>query len=600
MSSYDLNSGLLGSAINDFHEARRKARLESLLALLRGESVDLLPYDEVRKRLRAIESSRRELEDIPLERIVGSVNRYTDFTRSFLPRNPSDAERWAQVRMGVNRQLGLPPIEAYRVGDLYFISDGHHRVSVARELGAKTIEGYVTPVSTRVPLAPGDRPDDLIIKAEYTDFLSQTRLDELRPQANLLVTAPGQYQKLLEHINVHRYFMNEQRSTPVSEEEAAADWYDRVYLPIANLIQEHNLLRDFPGRTVTDLYLWIMEYRSELSGGELGWEVRPELAADDFARRYSPTAQRMLPRLVNRITALLTPETLVAGPPPGVWRAGHATPHRGDYLFDDLMVTLPTPLIGKNNWPAVRLAIEVARREKARLTGLHVVSEMDQMDSPEVEDIRADFTRLCNQAGVTNRMVVEVGQAANVICERAHWVDLVVFRLNYPPPAQPLRRLRSGARTIIRRCSAPALAVPDVAFKLDSALLAYGPGPRASEALYLATSLAGRWKIPLTVVTVKTEAIKGSAWSGGTVSSQELLEQARSYLESHAVQATYVEEQSQPGMDAARAVLLNAEAHEADFIIMGGYEAGPLLESLTGSTVDRVLRSTRRPVLICR
>jgi hypothetical protein len=258
------------------------------LGILLRRRTDLLSYDLVRNKLRAIESSRRILGDIPLDKIVGSVNRYTDFSRSFLPRQESDRERWARVRLGVDTQKGLPPIEVYKVGEVYFILDGHHRVSVARDMGMSSIEGYIIPVQTRVPLLYEDSPDDLIVKAEYTDFLSKTRFDELRPDADLLVTAPGQYQKLTEHIRVHQYFMDQKRTEAVSEAEAIGDWYDTVYLPVINLIRSQNVLRDFPNRTETDLYLWIMDYRSQISGGGIGWEVSTEKAVIDLSARFSP------------------------------------------------------------------------------------------------------------------------------------------------------------------------------------------------------------------------------------------------------------------------------------------------------------------------
>ncbi len=577
----------LSQAVSDFQEARRKAALESILSRLRGKPADLLSYDTVRQKFRFIESSRRQLEDIPLNKIVGSVNRYADFTRSFLPRHESDAQRWAFVRMGVEAQTGLPPIEAYKVGDVYFVSDGHHRVSVARELGADSIQGYVTPVYTHVPLSPGDSPDDIILKSEYDQFLAQTHLDDLRPEANLLVTAPGQYQKLLEHISVHRFFMGEKRGKEVPYNEAVTDWYDTVYQPIANLIRERNLLRDFPGRTEADLYLWIMDYRQELSGGGLGWEVQPERAAANLAARYSPVTSRRLPRIVNQIRNFVTPEPFAAGPPPGSWRAEHQTPHRGDHLFDDVLVAVTG---GKEGWAAVRLAIEVARREEARLTGVHVLTGEERKDGTITARIEEEFIRRCQEAGIAGRLVIEGGQAADLICRRSPWVDLIIFRLVHPPPSQRLQRLRSGVRSMIRRCSSPLLAVPESKFNLGSALLAYGPGRKSDEALYVAAYLAGRWKIPLTVACVRREA--GSE----APSSPTPLERARQYLETHDVQATYVEETGDP----ARMVLLNAEQHSADFIIMGGYESSPLRESLLGSTVDRVLRSTYRPVLICR
>lgn len=582
--SYSQSDSSLGHrAVLDFQAARRKAALEGLLARLSGKPSDLLSYDQVRKQMPLLESSLRKLEEIPLHAIVGSVNRYTDFTRNFLPRNEADLSRWARVRAGVESLQGLPPIEVYKVGEAYFVLDGHHRVSVARELGAKTIQGYVSNVATRVPLSPGDRPDDIIIKAEYADFLSKTRIDELRPGANLMLTAPGQYPKLLDHISVHKYLLGTRYHREVPYEEAVTDWHDSVYLPIVELIRERNLLRDFPGRSETDLYIWIVEHSAALGGG-LGWEVRPERAAEDLRARYSPLPEKRVPRLVRKLADLLVPSEFETGPQPGFWRSEHAAPHRGDHIFDDLLVTVPG---GNKGWPAVDMAIEVARREEARLTGLHVLQPGQSTSGTEIQALEETFSRRCEAAGVSGRLLIESGEIHEMICQRSPWVDLVVFRLAFPPPLRTLQRLRSGARMLIRRCSSPILAVPEAPFHLEAPLLAYGPGRKADEALYMATYVAANWHLPLTVVTVNQD---------GSDKSSKLLDQARDYLQTHGVEATYVQENGDP----ARAVLLCAEKFNAGLLITGGYESGPLLESLFGSTLDHILRSTRRPVLICR
>jgi nucleotide-binding universal stress UspA family protein len=569
-------------AIEDFRAARRKAEVEKFLSPLLRKSANLLSYDEVRKNLRAIESSRRVLENIPLDQIVGSVNRYTDFSRSFLPRYESDEGRWARVRMGVDSMVGLPPIEAYKVGDVYFVLDGHHRVSVAREMGQETIQGYVAPVYTRVPLSPDDSPEDLILKAEYADFLAKTDLDTLCPNADLTITAPGQYEKLLEHISVHHYFMGEKRGSDVPYTEAVRDWYDRIYQPIARLIRERNLLRDFPGRTEADLYLWIMEYRAELSGNEIGWEVNPSRAASDLTERYSPALRRRLSRLFQSITNLLVPDPLERGPEPGAWRAERLAPHRGNRIFDDLLVTVWGEAGG---WSAVQAAIEVARREEARLTGLHVVTDERQKSSKEVQSIQERFLTLCDNAGISGRLLVETGNTATHIIQRSTWVDLVIFRLYYPPPTQPLERLRSGARLLIQRSHSPILAVPDAPFKLDSALLAYGPGRKANEALYVAAYLAGRWNIPVTVLFSETaNGVKARGRDG----SPAPFEHVTHYLQSTGVNFRNVHEPGDAARNLARAVLLNAQENNNDLIIMGGYESGPLIETLFGSPVDYV------------
>jgi nucleotide-binding universal stress UspA family protein len=560
-------------------------------------SSDLLAYDEIRQKFRLIESARQQLEEIPLDRIVGSVNRYTDFTRNFLPRHASDLRRWAFVRMGVESSMGLPPIEAYKIGEVYFILDGHHRVSVAREMGQDTIQGYVTQVFTRVPLSPGDSPDDIILKAEYDDFLTNTHLDDLRPGANLFVTAPGQYQKLIEHISVHRFFMGENRGKEIPYPDAVSDWYDTVYQPIAELIRSRNLLRDFPGRTEADLYLWIMDYRKELSGGDLGWEVQPERAASALVAEHSPIPSRRLPRIAHKILSWITPDPLDSGPRPGYWRSEHQSPRRNDHLFDDILVTVPGD---SKSWPAVQMAIEVARREEARLSGIHFPGT-DQTRANLLPMVEDEFNRRCAEAGISGRLIVETGKAASLLCQRSPWMDLIVFSLNFPPPSQWIRRLRSGSRLLIRRSSSPIMAVPNTQFHLNSALLAYGPGRKSNEALFVATYLAGKWNIPLTVITAQRERTSLHIDNKTTDIQSETsrlspLENARQYLETHGVKATYVEETGDP----ARAILLNAETYSADFIIMGGYEANPLLESLSGSSVDRVIRSTRRPTLICR
>jgi nucleotide-binding universal stress UspA family protein len=583
----NLHSTSFSKAVDDFRQARRKAGLEAILAMLQGKSTDLMSYEQVRENLRPVESARRILEDIPLEKIIGSVNRTTDFSRSFLPRQESDLYRWASVRAGVDSMIGLPPIEAYRVGDLYFVLDGHHRVSVARELGAESIQGYVTPVYTRVPLSPGDSPDDLIIKSEYADFLAQTQFDHIRPHANLMVSVPGQYQKLLEHITVHRYFMGQTRRQEVPEREANADWYDTVYLPIAQLIGERNLLRDFPDRTETDLYLWIMDHRAALSKGGIGWEVSPGKAARDLTERYSRLPQRRLPRFKRRLAQLLTPGPWEEGPPVGSWRAERQSPHRGDRLFDDLQVTVMPQAEGGN---ALNTALEIAYREEARLTGVHVVSSKAEMETAEVKALQDNFMLRCSERGIFGRFIVEVGKAAEVVCHRSPWVDLSVFRLAHPPSQKVLQRLNSGVRTLIRFCASPLLAVPEAWCSIDSALLAYGPGRKSEEALFVAAYLAGRWKLPLTVVSV----LRDDSPAG---SSPTPIDTARRYLEGQGVEAEYVQEK---GGDPTLAVLLNAEFKQSGFIITGSYESPPLRESLFGSNVDRILRSTRRPVLICR
>ena len=141
-----------------FHRARRQAAVESLLARLSGSSTDLLSYNEVVDKLGVSGQSPGGLRQIPVDAIVGSVSRYQDFTRTFLPRNEADEDRWVSVGSAASVIGDLPPIECYKVGDNYFVLDGNHRVSIAKQQGVDYIDAYVTEVRTRAPLPAGARP----------------------------------------------------------------------------------------------------------------------------------------------------------------------------------------------------------------------------------------------------------------------------------------------------------------------------------------------------------------------------------------------------------------------------------------------------------
>jgi nucleotide-binding universal stress UspA family protein len=491
-------------------------------------------------------------------------------------------ERWAGVQVAVSGLVGLPPIEVYQIDEAFFVLDGNHRVSVARQLGATYIEAYVTELQTKVPLSPKDQPDDLILKAEHADFLERTRLDGLRPEADLSVTTCGQYRVLEEHIEVHRFYMGLDEKRDVSYEEAVAHWYDNVYLPVMQVIREQGVMRSFPGRTETDLYLWASRHRGELIE-ELGLEIDPTLAAVDLADQASPRLGRVVGRIGERILEVVTPDGLGGGPEPGKWREGRAAARQDERLFPEILV----PVSGEGtSWHAVEQALEIARREESRLTGLHVVPTGKAIESDRVQAVHTEFTRRCEGAKIPGELILAVGKVPREICKRARWMDLVILQLAHPPAPKALARLGSGFRTVIRRCAPPILAVPRTASPLSRALLAYDGTPKAEEALFVATYLAGRWQIPLTVVTVL---------EGENVTAETLV-RADEYLIAHGVQAAVVQEEG----PAASAILITAEEQQADLIIMGGYGRSPVVEVVLGSTVDEVLRSAWRPVLICR
>ena len=113
-------------------------------------------------------------------------------------------------------------------------------------------------------------------------FLERTRLDHLRPESRVRLTIPGGFERMLEHIAVHRYFMGLDLKRDVAEEEAVADWYDNVYLPIVKVIRSSKILREFPGRTEGDLYVWVLDHQRNLAQDEGQPLETPEEAAREF------------------------------------------------------------------------------------------------------------------------------------------------------------------------------------------------------------------------------------------------------------------------------------------------------------------------------
>ena len=555
------------SALQDFRQARIRADLQSVLARLTGQSTELLSYDEVRKRLKGVESALPRLEEVPLENIIGSVGRYSDFSRSFLPLKDSGRARWVGVKQAMAGMSGVPPIEVYRIGDAYFVKDGNHRVSVARQQGHKYIEAYVTDVQTSVPLDPDTKPDELILKEELADFFTKTELHKLRPDADvrerLRVTAPGEYDKLLEHIQIHRYYMGLDKKRDISYDEAVSNWYDDIFAPVTELIEERGLLQDFPGRTPADLYLFLADYQAELET-QFGWTLSPEAVATGVSEQRNPTIRQDRAKALN-------PES---------------------YFPDEILV----PLSGsEESWNALEQAFMLAKREQVRIYGLHIAATEERAKSDSVEALRQRFEERSRAAGINAQLAVEIGQVVPLIAERSPWVDVVVANLSYPPEERGLELskglsssfgLNKGFQTLIRKVPRPILVVPETVTPMMKAMLAYDGSARSHMALFAAAYLAKRWDLPLTVVTVG---------EFGKV-SQKTLDQAQAYLVKHGVTASYKLENG----SVTPALLGALEKTQSDLLIVGGYSYSPVLEPLLGGVLDDLLRQSKTPMLICQ
>jgi hypothetical protein len=266
----------------DFQRARFKAFINRVMGTLSGQPSMLLSYDDIKAKLHIGGPIYRGVQTVHVDQIAGSLNRYHEFDRVFLPASDKLADRWQSVNRAFYQDISLPPVVLYKVGQVYFVVDGHHRVSVAREQGQLFIEAEVRECATRVNITPDIKLDDLQILESKVKFLERTSLDRLRPDANIKVTIPDGFDRMLEHIAVHCYFMGLDLKRDISEKEAIIDWYDHVYMPIVNVIRDTEILKEFPGKTEGDLYLWVLDHQHYLETEE-GIPLQPP---EDAARMF--------------------------------------------------------------------------------------------------------------------------------------------------------------------------------------------------------------------------------------------------------------------------------------------------------------------------
>ena len=276
-------------AREDFDAARYRAFRRAVRAALTRRARRMISLDRVLEAAGWEGQADRGIQEIPLDRVVGSAGpaKTRDFDPAFLPVSRRLRDRWARVYTAMVEGGEVPPVDVYQVGENYYVIDGHHRVSVARSLGRDSIAARVTEVRTRAPLGPGLDASELLRAAEYASFLETTQLDRIRRDARLECSRLGRFDEILKHILGHRYFLGLD-GREVTLPEAAASWYDTVYLPIAQLIREHRVLEQLPGWTEADLYVEITRRWLELS--EAGEEAGPHQAVhfllDEEARRW--------------------------------------------------------------------------------------------------------------------------------------------------------------------------------------------------------------------------------------------------------------------------------------------------------------------------
>ena len=569
-------------ALEDFRKVRAKAELNQFWSTLTGKQGSLLPYDQISSQINARNISSKGLQEIPVKAIVGSVNRYQDFDKDFLPLHDESMQRWARVKAAMTsiKSGGLPPIKVYKIDDAYFVLDGNHRVSIAHHMGLEFIEAYVTEIRSKVKFSPEDSPETIIIKAEYAGFLHETQFDEIVPEDELIITFPGQYETIKEHINVHRYYLGLEQSREIPWHEAVRHWYNKVYFPVVRVIREQNILYDFPERTETDLYIWILDHQTYMEEA-FGWSIQPEYAAFEFVREHSRRFNRIIRRIGDFVKRLFLPKILEGSRSPGEWFEFKA--QKPQTMFPNILIALDANF---QNWKILNQVLPLAKLEKSVIRGLIVRNTVNKKIIDEAM-LKNKFANILNQNGLTGSLAIADGRIADTICDRARLNDLVVLKLNYPPSSNLISRLKSGMRLILRRSSRPILVVSEKITEFNHLLLAYDGSPKGKEALFISAYLAARYQRKLSVIVVDQDFVKGEL----------LLAEAKGYLGGAMGEGIVRNPEGKP---VSEIICQTVKQISPDVIIMGGYGLAPVMEIIFGSTVDSVLRRTRIPVLICQ
>lgn len=556
-------------ALDDFHKLRSKAALERFWAGIRGESLDLMPYDEVSSKLRAVSQTNIGIQQVPLENIVGSVNRTSDFDRNFRPLSDGDRSRWANVKAAMTSPYttGVPPVSLYKIGEAYFVLDGNHRISIAKEMGLDSIEAYVTEVKTKVPLSSSFTLEELAEKAALADFLEDTHLDRILPGIDLSLKRIENYPLLAEHINVHQYYMGIDQNREVSFDDAALDWYDHVYSPVVKIIEDSGLRYEFPDFTITDLYLWVLDRQQDLRE-EYGTSFKTENVVDFVAsmegkqtKDSGTAADRELER---RISGELE---------------GHS-----DCLFRDILVGLSHSDV---DLLAQKQAMMMNRCGDGSILGLHVKADSD-LATPETEaELETTFYQQLNERQMKGRFIKVSGTVSKTLQEYGLLSDVTVVKLSYPPGGSVFDRLSSGIITLLQTSRRPIMFVKEVVMPVSRVLLIYDEGEKGREALYIAAYYAARYGCGLFIMMPEKDS----------KSSEGAFNFAVDYLAAVNLDFEVVPQSSNLLSESLESLILE---NSISTVMVGGYRSSGLIGRIFSSAVDRVLELSSVPVLVCQ
>ena len=560
-------------ALEDFKRARSKAAMQRFWAGVKGESLDLLQFDEISAKLHAVNKSGKVLKSVPLNKIIGSVGRTSDFDRSFLPLNDADEHRWANVKTHMISPVtkGLPPVDLYKIGEAYFVLDGNHRVSVAKQAGFEEIEAYVTEIKTKVAIDSNLTAEELIRKAAYADFLEATRLDEYIPGVDFILNKISNYELLKEHISVHRYYMGLDAGNPIDEKEATLHWYDQVYLPVVAVISDSGLQWVIKDLTLTDLYLWVLDQQTHLQ------ETLDMPVSTENALEYSVSLEGKTLRPPTEKLGQVVDETLQDAED-----ETEVKPLQ-ECMFRDILVGLSD---ADENLDAVWQAIFVNRCQDGNIRGLHVLQGIEAGEQNR-KDLEDRFYAILDEARMRGKFLTVEGTVSKTVAIQSLLSDLLVLKLNFPMTGSWMNRLSHGIPAILRLGKRPILIVKGPARPLNDLLLLYDGSLKSKEGLFISAYFAAAFGSRLSILSMNTPGIK----------LDKQVNEGKRYLDKHNIAYRYFAEE---GKNLAERVNSLVSELNISMVICGGYNGTGLLDRIIGTDVDEILNRVNVPVLICQ
>ncbi len=288
--------------VNSFYEfiiyENSMKKLREKVKNILGYPADCLrSFDDVKDAEGAVDSIDRGERFVPLDKIVGTVGRYNDFDKQFRPRRKGNNPRLDGIIKAMQTGKSIPPISLYQIKDEFFVLDGHHRVVAAKLLGWEEIRACI------LELLPSKDKLANRLYREKTEFRDKAGL-----AATIELTELDQFIHLEQQIRIHQAFLQKEEEREISYKEAAADWYKTIYMPLKRLIAESGLLRNFPGRTIDDLYLYISEHqwtRSSKRRYGIGIDKIIPRNMEEFRTKMAQYTEQNYPEMKRRITVFV-------------------------------------------------------------------------------------------------------------------------------------------------------------------------------------------------------------------------------------------------------------------------------------------------------